>query len=96
MWYKIINKCKSRNAIYRYSIENNDKFWETLAKSRLDWRGEFSSINTSSFEEGRLEWFKGGKINVADNCITRHLAERGHQNALIWEKQRVQLFKMGT
>ena len=76
----------SRDAIYKYSLENNDEFWATLARSRLDWTKDFDHVNTSSFEAGRLEWFKGGYLNVADNCVSRHAKSRGDQNALIWEK----------
>jgi acetyl-CoA synthetase len=32
-----------------------------------------------------LEWFKGGKLNVAYNCIDRHLPQRANQTAIIWE-----------
>ncbi|VVM17582.1 Acetyl-coenzyme A synthetase (EC [uncultured Gammaproteobacteria bacterium] len=32
-----------------------------------------------------IEWFKGGKLNVAYNCIDRHLPQRANQTAIIWE-----------
>jgi acetyl-CoA synthetase len=34
---------------------------------------------------GLAEWFKGGQLNVSENCIDRHLATRGEQTAIIWE-----------
>ena len=82
----ILNFFNSRDKIYEYSLTNNDQFWSTLAESRLNWNQSFDQVNTSSFEDGRIEWFKGGKLNVADNCVSRHLATRGDQPALIWEK----------
>lgn len=72
--------------IYKYSIEENDDFWATLARSRLDWHKDFSKVSESSFREGQISWFADGKLNVFDNCVTRHLATRGDQPALIWEK----------
>ena len=81
-----LNFFNSRDKIYDYSLTNNDQFWSTLAESRLNWNQSFDHVNTSSFQDGRIEWFKGGKLNVADNCVSRHLATRGDQPALIWEK----------
>ena len=57
-----------------------------MARSRLDWNKDFTSVNTSSFTEGKISWFTDGTLNVADNCITRHLENRGDEIALIWEK----------
>ncbi|HSI17537.1 MAG TPA: acetate--CoA ligase, partial [Sphingomonas sp.] len=32
-----------------------------------------------------IKWFADGRLNVAANCLDRHLAKRGDQVALIWE-----------
>jgi len=76
----------SYSDIYKYSIENNVDFWQTLARSRLDWDRDFTVVSDSNFADGKISWFTDGALNVADNCVTRHLATRGNQTALIWEK----------
>lgn len=42
-------------------------------------------MHSSDLAQGRAEWFKGGQLNVAYNCIDRHLQQRGEQVAIIWE-----------
>ncbi len=37
------------------------------------------------FREPGVNWFIGGKLNITENCLDHHLAERGNQTALIWE-----------
>ena len=76
----------SYSDVYKYSIENNCDFWKTLAQSRLQWQREFTIVNESNFADGKISWFSDGQLNVADNCVTRHLSTRGEQPAVIWEK----------
>jgi acetyl-CoA synthetase len=38
-----------------------------------------------NFTEPKIEWFKGGKLNITENCIDRHLATMADQPAIIWE-----------
>jgi acetyl-CoA synthetase len=38
-----------------------------------------------NFKDPKVEWFKGGQLNITENCIDRHLATRGNQPAIIWE-----------
>lgn len=40
--------------IYKYSIEQNDEFWEKLARSRLVWEKDFSKVSDSSFKDGEF------------------------------------------
>ena len=49
----------SRDNKYAYSLEQNDQFWATLARSRITWEKPFQTTCNSSFEEGRIEWFPG-------------------------------------
>ena len=76
----------SYSDIYKYSIEQNSEFWQTLARSRLNWTDDFTVVNNSNFADGKISWFTDGTLNVADNCVTRHVETRGNQPALIWEK----------
>ncbi|QKE64445.1 acetate--CoA ligase [Aquipseudomonas campi] len=71
--------------LYRQSIEQPDAFWGEQARQLLDWSKPWDQVHSSDLSQGQAEWFKGGQLNVAHNCIDRHLAERGEQIAIIWE-----------
>ncbi|SFP43950.1 acetyl-coenzyme A synthetase [Ectopseudomonas composti] len=71
--------------LYQQSVEQPETFWGEQAKAFLDWFKPWDQVHTSDLKQGRAEWFKGGKLNVAYNCIDRHLEKRGEQIAIIWE-----------
>ncbi|MFK4076558.1 MULTISPECIES: acetate--CoA ligase [Pseudomonas] len=71
--------------LYRQSVEQPDTFWAEQAKAFLDWFKPWDKVHDSDLQQGRAEWFKGGQLNVAYNCIDRHLEQRGEQVAIIWE-----------
>ncbi|MEB3214306.1 MAG: AMP-binding protein, partial [Leptolyngbyaceae bacterium] len=58
-------------------------FWGKLARHELDWFVHWDRV--LEWQPPFAQWFIGGQLNVAYNCLDRHLAERGHQPALIWE-----------
>ncbi|MCC7260568.1 MAG: acetate--CoA ligase [Alphaproteobacteria bacterium] len=71
--------------LYRRSIQDPEGFWAEQA-ARLEWMKPWSRVKDASFEPPvHIRWFEGGKLNVAANCIDRHLAARGDQAAIIWE-----------
>ena len=72
--------------MYRASVEDPDAFWSEHGR-RLDWIRPYTRAGDWDFTLGRvkIEWFADGTLNVAANCIDRHLAERGDQTAIIWE-----------
>ncbi len=72
-------------SMYQDSIENSDEFWNTQAKEFLSWDKEWQAISNIDYNTGLIEWFKGGELNVAYNCIDRHLPQRANQTAIIWE-----------
>ncbi|MFO7057029.1 acetate--CoA ligase [Pseudomonas aeruginosa] len=71
--------------LYRQSVENPDEFWGEQAKAFLDWFKPWHSVHHGDLRKGRATWFKGGQLNVAYNCIDRHLERRGEQIAIVWE-----------
>jgi acetyl-CoA synthetase len=71
--------------LYRQSVEQPETFWAEQAKAFLDWFQPWDRVHASDLKQGRAEWFKGGQLNVAHNCIDRHLEKRGEQIAIIWE-----------
>ena len=79
-----INKDRYQ-VMYRQSIEDPEKFWAEQAGEFLRWESPWQTVCDYSFERGEATWFGGGKLNVAVNCIDRHLDGRADQTALIWE-----------
>jgi len=72
--------------MYARSIKDPNGFWAEQAK-RIDWSKAPTKIKNTSYDPHNvsIKWFEDGKLNVAYNCIDRHLAKRGDQTAIIWE-----------
>ena len=70
---------------YAKSVEDPEAFWSEEAKNRLLWREPFQEVLKWDYESGVIEWFKGGKLNVTENCIDRHLEKDGDRIAILWE-----------
>ncbi|MSU92185.1 acetate--CoA ligase, partial [Rhodobacteraceae bacterium 2CG4] len=72
--------------LYRASVEDPDGFWGGQA-ALLDWITPATRVKNTSFAhpEVSIRWFEDGVLNVAANCIDRHLAARGGQTAILWE-----------
>ena len=71
--------------LYRRSLEEPDAFWSEQAEAFLDWMAPWEEVCSYDFHRGEASWFRGGKLNVSQNCIDRHLPARAGQAALIWE-----------
>ncbi len=72
--------------MYAASIRDPDTFWWQYGQ-RVDWIKPFSITKNVSYEYPNvsIKWFEDGVLNVAANCIDRHLKTRGDQTAIIWE-----------
>ncbi|WP_428928744.1 acetate--CoA ligase [Marinibacterium sp. SX1] len=72
--------------MYKASIEDPEGFWAEHGK-RIDWIKPFTKVKNTSFAPGNVDirWFEDGTLNVAANCIDRHLETRGNQTAIIFE-----------
>jgi len=72
--------------MYDASRADPAAFWGEAGK-RLDWIKPYSKVKNTTFEYGKVDirWYEDGTLNVAANCIDRHLATRGDQTAIIWE-----------
>ncbi|MBQ1481932.1 MAG: acetate--CoA ligase, partial [Sphingomonas sp.] len=71
---------------YDAAKRDPDGYWREQAQ-RLDWIVPFTTVKDTSFDEAdfRIHWFADGQLNVAANCIDRHLATRADQVAILWE-----------
>ncbi len=70
---------------YAASIKDPEAFWGEHGK-RIDWIKPYTKVKDVSFTGNvHIKWFEDGRLNVAANCLDRHLAKRGDQTAIIWE-----------
>ncbi|ETX26476.1 acetyl-CoA synthetase [Roseivivax isoporae LMG 25204] len=72
--------------MYARSVSDPEGFWSEAAE-RLDWMRAPQRIKDVDFTHGRvaIRWFEDGTLNVAANCVDRHLAEHGARTAIVWE-----------
>ncbi|MFO1143611.1 MAG: acetate--CoA ligase [Amaricoccus sp.] len=73
-------------SMYAASLADPESFWGEHGE-RLDWITPYTRAKNTSFAwpDVSIRWFEDGTLNVAANCIDRHLATRGEQTAIIWE-----------
>ena len=69
---------------YAESIKDPEGFWYDVANDFL-WRKKWNKVLEWDFYRPEVKWFIGGKLNITENCIDRHLPARAHQTAIIWE-----------
>jgi acetyl-CoA synthetase len=69
---------------YRKSVEDPEGFWGDVAEN-FQWRKKWDKVLDWNFKEPKIEWFAGGKLNITENCIDRHLPTMADKPAIIWE-----------
>ena len=72
-------------AMYKQSLEEPDEFWAEQARAFVDWSKPWDKVQQWDYHTGEIKWFLGAELNVAYNCLDRHLEQRGDQTAIIWE-----------
>ncbi len=63
--------------------DNPEKFWEEKAESFI-WHKQWDEVLNWDFNTAKVNWFSGGKLNITENCLDRHLKERSNQIAIKW------------
>ncbi len=79
-----IKTIEDYRAAYAKSVQDPEEFWAELA-STFTWRKPWDKVLEWNFRSPEIKWFSGGKMNITENCLDRHLATRGDQTALIFE-----------
>lgn len=69
---------------YHSSVQNPEAYWSEKAE-QFFWRKKWDKVLDWNFQDYKVKWFEGGKLNITENCLDRHLFERGDQVAIIWE-----------
>lgn len=69
---------------YQKSVNDPEKFWGDIASTFL-WRKPWDKVLEWEFKTPSIKWFQGGKLNITENCLDRHLETLGNRPAIIWE-----------
>ncbi|MEM7368490.1 MAG: acetate--CoA ligase [Bacteroidota bacterium] len=70
--------------VYQQSVSDPEGFWAEQA-GRFQWKKTWDKVLEWNFREPTVKWFVGGKLNITENCLDRHLESRGDQVAILWE-----------
>ena len=68
---------------YQNSIKNPEQFWEEKA-AQFTWYKKWDSVLKWDFSKPEIKWFEGGKLNITENCLDRHLEQKSEQTAIKW------------
>ncbi len=87
----IKSNCSKKNNMDTYiekyidSVQNNDSFWEGVAK-RITWFSRWNRVSNVDYNNASIKWFEGATLNASYNCIDRHvLSGSGKKTAILWE-----------
>ena len=79
-----LNSLEEYQRAYQKSIDQPEEFWAEIAEN-FQWKKKWDKVLDWNFVDPSIQWFKGGTLNITENCLDRHLADKGDQAALIWE-----------
>ena len=79
-----IKSLQEYKVTYQKSIDDPQSFWANVA-SYFTWKKKWDTILEWNFKEPSVKWFLGGKLNITENCLDRHLDIYGDKPAIIWE-----------
>ena len=79
-----ISDLEEYKKVYAESIKDPETFWGTQAETFL-WRKKWDKVKDCDFKDVNINWFVGGKLNITENCLDRHIPTRANKTALIWE-----------
>ncbi len=83
-----IKNLKQYQDAYKRSVEDPETFWAEIAES-FTWQKNWDTVIKNDMITPDVRWFEGGKLNITENCLDRHIAERGDQIALLWEPNEI-------
>ena len=79
-----IKDFEAYKAEYKKSVDDPEGFWAEKA-GYFTWKKKWDKVLDWNFSEPNVKWFINGKLNITENCLDRHLAERGNDIAFYWE-----------
>src|SRR5262245_21608825 len=81
---KMISNFNEYQEAYKRSVENPESFWNDVAQDFV-WKKRWDKVLEWDFHKPEVKWYTGARVNITENCLDRHLRERGDQTAIIWE-----------
>tara|TARA_B100000902_G_scaffold44294_1_gene51870 strand:- start:9281 stop:11173 length:1893 start_codon:yes stop_codon:yes gene_type:complete len=79
---KNISSFKDYQTEYQKSIDNPESFWEEKAIEYI-WKKKWDNVLHWDFKKAEVKWFEGGKLNITENCLERHLNNK-NKIAIKW------------
>ena len=79
-----IKTIEDYNQAYKKSVDQPEEFWGDIADN-FYWRKKWDKVLDWNFTSPDIKWFAGAKLNITENCLDRHLEDKGNQPAIIWE-----------
>ncbi len=73
------------HALYQRSVQDPPGFWAEQAERFVTWSRRWDRVESWDYRSATIKYYEGGRLNVAYNCLDRHLAARAGQTALLWE-----------
>ena len=80
----MIKSLSEFKATYAQAKENPDTFWSEIA-SEFQWKAPWKQTLNFDFSKPEVKWFVGGKLNITENCLDRHLATQPNKTAILFE-----------
>ena len=71
--------------VYKESVQNPEQFWDQLARDNFQWHKTWDRVLDWDFHKPEVKWFVGAQLNITENCIDRHLKNRAHKTAILFE-----------
>ena len=79
-----IKTMESYKKDYKESLDQPETFWARIAET-FTWKKKWDNVLEWNFKDPDIKWFKGGKLNITENCLDRHLEKNANTPAIIWE-----------
>lgn len=84
-----ISTVEEYERVSKEALDRPEVFWSRTARELLHWQRDFTETLSGTLEEGNIEWFRDGLLNVAENCVHRHARDHPDRVALVWEGDEV-------
>ncbi len=79
-----IKSIEQYHEAYKKSVNDPEGFWAEQAET-FTWHQKWHTVLKNDFITPDVRWFEGGKMNITENCLDRHIATKGDQTAILWE-----------
>ena len=83
-----INSLEQYQQDYKKSVEQPEAFWGEIAE-HFKWHKKWDTVLNWNFNEPKVEWFKGGQLNITENCLDRWVETQPDAPAIIWEANKI-------